>query len=232
MQPNRKMARMAGLLYLIVIVCAGFAQGYVRAGLVVPNDMTATAENILGAQFLFRAGLVADLVAFLCDAVIAILFYALLKPVNNTLAMLAAALRLLAHPAIGSLNLLNHHLALAVLSDPGFTSIMATEQSQAWSAIFLQAHDYGYLIAGAFFGLHCLVLGYLLYRSDLFPGVLGMLMMLAAGGYVIESFGSFLVPDYRNTYALIVAVTAVVGEVSLCLWLLIRAVPSRPTVTA
>lgn len=232
MQSNRNMARIAGLLYLIVIICAGFAQGYVRAGVIVPDDMTTSAENILNAQFLFRTGLVADLLAFLCDAVIAILFYALLKPVNNTLAILAAALRLLAHPAIGSLNLLNHHLALAVLVDPGFTSIIAPEQSRAWSALFLQAHDYGYLIAGAFFGLHCLVLGYLLYRSDLFPSILGVLMILAAGGYLIESFGSFLFSDYRDEYAMLVAVTAVIGEVTLCLWLLIRAVPSRPAVTA
>ena len=111
----KSIARLSGLLYLIVIICAGFSQGYVRGTIVIPGDAAQTAQHILTQSGLFRLGLATDLIAFIADAVIAVLFYQLFKHVNQTLAMVAAALRLLAHPAIASLNLLNHFMAHEVL---------------------------------------------------------------------------------------------------------------------
>lgn len=87
----------------------------------------------------------------------------------------------------------------------------------------------GYLIAGAFFGLHCLLLGYLLYKSDLFPAFLGMLLAIASVGYLTESFGMILVPAYEELYVWMVAVSAGIGELTLCLWLLIKGVRKPET---
>lgn len=119
-----KYARLAGLLYLVIIVCAGFSEGYVRASLVVSDDAAATARNIMQSEGLFRLGLATDLVAFLCDAVVAILLYWLLKPVSKILSLVAASLRLIAHPAIGSLNLLNHYAALKMSGGAGSLSFL------------------------------------------------------------------------------------------------------------
>ncbi len=222
---QRARARITGFLYLLIIVCAGFSQGYVRESLVVFGDASLTADNILSNAGLFRLGLVADLIAFLLDAVVAILFYQLMKPVHKTLAMVASAFRLLAHPAIASINLLNHAMAHEVLKSDLLVGF-SPEQVSSIALAFMEAHRIGYLIAGAFFGIHCLLLGILIYRSGTIPGVFGFLMIGAALGYVMESFGDFLYPGHEVLLAWVVGLSAAVGEVGLTLYLIIKGLKS------
>lgn len=222
----KKTARLTGILYLLVIICAGFSQGYVRGTLFVPGDPETTLANIVASEGLFRLGLATDLIAFLLDAVISILLYQLLKEVNKTLAVIAAAFRLLAHPAIASLNLLNHYMAIETATSGGYLSALGMEQQETWTMLFLQAHNYGYLLAGAFFGIHCLLLGVLLYRSNLIPNIFGILMVIAAFGYLIETFGDIMVPGNETVLANIVGFSAAIGEVSLTFYLMIKGVRS------
>jgi len=223
-QPLQRTARVAGVLYLVVIVCAGFAEGYVRTGLVVPGDAAATAENIASSAWLYRVGFASDLVAFLSDVAISVLLYVLLRPVSKTVSLLAAAFRLIAHPAIASVNLLNHFMALLLASEGAGGTGLDAEQVQALATLFIEAHGIGYLIGGAFFGVHLLLLGYLIYRAAYLPQLLGVLLTLAAAGYLVESFGTFLLPRYEAVYVWIVAVPAAVAEVSLALWLVIKGI--------
>jgi hypothetical protein len=227
MNSNKKMARIAGFLYLIIFITAGFSEGYVRAGVMVPGDAAATAENIVAAEGLFRLGFAADLVAFLCDLVVSVLLYQLLKPVNKTLSLTAALLRLLAHPAIASVNLLNHYMALQLLDGSDYLAVFSPDQLNALALFFLNVHTVGYLIAGAFFGLHCVLLGYLIIKSDGFPAWLGTMIIIAALGYLINSFGNFLAPGHEELFDNIVMGPAVLAEMSLCLWLLIKGVSVR-----
>ena len=215
-------ARLTGILYLLVILLAGFSQGYVRGTIVIPDDPQVTLTNIISSEVLFRLGLISDLLAFMIDAVISILLYQLLKSVNKTIAAIASVFRLLAHPAIGSLNLLNHYMALETASRSGLMSSLGIEQQEVWTMLFMNAHNAGYLLAGAFFGIHCLLLGILLYRSVLFPKVFGILMVLAAGGYMLETFGNFIFPGYQFVLANIVGFSAAIGEVSFTLYLLVK----------
>jgi len=223
-QPLQRTARVAGVLYLVVIVCAGFAEGYVRTGLVVPGDAAATAENIASSAWLYRVGFASDLVAFLSDVAISVLLYVLLRPVSKTVSLLAAAFRLIAHPAIASVNLLNHFMALLLAGEGAGGTGLDAEQVQALATLFIEAHGIGYLIGGAFFGVHLLLLGYLIYRAAYLPQLLGVLLTLAAAGYLVESFGTFLLPRYEAVYVWIVAVPAAVAEVSLALWLVIKGI--------
>ncbi|MCG6955843.1 MAG: DUF4386 domain-containing protein [Gemmatimonadetes bacterium] len=225
----RSLARMAGLLYLVIIVCAGFSQGYVRSTMIVPGDAAATAGNILASEGLFRLGFVTDLIAFMADAAVAVLFYVLLRPVSETVSLLAAAFRLVAHPAIGSINLLNHFGVLLLLGGAPHLEAFSMDQLQALTLLSLQMHRYGYLIAGAFFGVHLALLGYLLLRSEAFPRLLGLLLVAAAAGYLIESLSFFLAPAYESLASGLVVVTASVAEVSLCFWLLIKGVRDSGT---
>ena len=223
-------ARIAGLLYILIFVSAGFSEGFVRATLIVPGDAAATAANILASEGLFRLGVVSDLIAFSADAIVAVLLYVLLRPVNRTLALVAAALRLVAHPAIASINMLNQFMALQLLTDPEYTTVFSPEQLNALALLLLTAHAYGYLIGAIFFGFHLIVLGYLLYQSELFPAILGILVVLAAFGYLTESFTFLLVPAYESFASTVVLVTAVVGEIALALYLVVRGVrPQQPT---
>lgn len=213
--------RLTGLLYLLVIIFAGFSQGYVREMLVLPDDAIATANNILNHQVLFRLGLSLDLVAFILDAIISVLLYQMMKPFGKTLAIASSALRLIAHPAIGSLNLLNHFMALHVLSGTTI-SLIDTEQLQEVSLLFMDAHRNGYLIAGGFFGVHCILLGSSIYRSSTIPKVFGVLVFVSGLGYLIETYGNFMIPGHEGYTALIVGVSAVLGEVSLAFYLLFK----------
>lgn len=223
----KKSARLTGLLYLIIIITAGFAEGAVRAEFLVPGDGAATAGNIVAGETLFRLGFASDLLAFLADTAVSILLYLLLKPVSRSVALIAASFRLLAHPAIGAVNLLNHFAPILLLNG-AYAETLGTAEVEALSLFFLEAHGIGYLIAGAFFGVHCLLLGWLLFNSPLFPKLLGLLMGVASVGYLIESFGTVVAPRYESVYGWIVLVPAVVAELSLCLYLLLRGVRPAP----
>lgn len=224
----RRYARVAGLLYLVIIVGAGFAEGYVRSGVLVPGDAAATAANLRAAEGLFRLGLAADLVAFLSDAAVAVLLYVLLRPVSRTVSLLAAGFRLVAHPAIGGINLLNHLAPALLLGDAGYRAALGPGAIEALALFFLEAHGYGYLIAGAFFGVSLLLLGWLVFRAGYLPAALGVLLALAGAGYLVESFGVVLYPAGEAFFTWIVTVPAVLGEVGLALWLLVKGVdPAR-----
>lgn len=219
---RKNIFRLTGFFYLLVIVFAGFSQGYIRETLVVYDNVHETAQNITKNSSLFRLGLSLDLVAFTIDAVISVLLYQLFKPFGKTLAMTVGALRLIAHPAIGSLNLLNHYLAYQVLTDATFLSGFEKDQLESLSSLFIHAHQYGYLIAGAFFGMHCVLLGVLIYRSNTIPNLFGGFLMGSAAGYLLETFLDFNVSGYEFYTAFIVGITAALGEISFALYLLIK----------
>jgi len=222
MYNEKKIGRITGLLYLIVIFCAGFAQGVARESVFVAGDAIATANNILANSILFKWGLVTDLIAFSTDIAISILLYMLLKSVNKPLALMMACFRLIAHPGIATVNLLNHAAALNVLESGGLASQFSQVQLSEWALFFMEAHHLGYLLAGVAFGIHCFLLGYLLMKSNHFPTILGILMIGASFGYLIESFGFILIPEYKVIFGWIVGVSAALGEVTFAIWILVK----------
>lgn len=221
-------ARVAGLLYLVIIIGAGFAQGGVRGGLVVAGDPAATAEAIRAGSGFFRLGLVGDLVAFMADTAVTVLLYVLLRSVDRTVALLAAAFRLVAHPAIASVNLLNHWAGGVFADPPPYLSGFTADQLDGLSLLALEMHGIGYLIGGAFFGVHLLLLGRLLGRSARFPGWLGALVAVAGASYLLETFTAFALPALAEIGAIAVVVAASIGEVTLCLWLIVKGVRVGP----
>jgi hypothetical protein len=226
----KKTARVTGVLYLIIIVCGMFSEVYIRAGLIVPGDAATTADNIAASELLFRVGFASDMFVFLSDVAVAVLLYVLLRPVSRIVALIAAAFRL-AGTAIYGVNLLNYFVALLLLGGADYLAVFEPVQLDAMALLFLEMHGHGYDLGLVFFGLHCLMLGYLLFRSDLFPRILGVLMVLAAFGYVVGSFTRFLFPHYSAAVAPIY-VAPLVGELSLCLWLLAKGVSTRQHASA
>jgi hypothetical protein len=150
------------------------------------------------------------------------MLYQIFKPFNKTLAMVSSAFRLIAHPAIGSLNLLNHYMALKVLETDNLSNSFGVTQVQEISGYLMEAHHYGYLIAGGFFGIHCLLLAILIYKSDVFPRIFGGLLLGASAGYLLETFGNFNFPGHEGYTALIVGIAAALGEVGLTLYMLLK----------
>lgn len=227
----RRVARLAGLLYLTIIVAGIFAEFVVRSSLIVSGDAAATAENIMASAGLFRAGIAGDLIMILADVLIAILFYVLLKPVNRTLALVAAVFRLAQAATLG-INLLNLFFALQLVSGADYLSALGAEKSNALVLMFVEAHATGYRIALVFFAFSILVLGYLLVKSGYFPRILGIGMIVAAGGYLTDSLANFLLINYADYEAVLSAVVftpAIIAELSLCVWLLWKGVKTEQT---
>jgi uncharacterized protein DUF4386 len=216
-------AKVAGVIWLIVAILAPFAEFFVRQGLIVPGNVAATGDNIVASQSLFRAGFATDLVVFVIEVALAAVLYVLFRPVNRTLALVMAFARLAMVTILG-LNLLNMFTALQLLTSPQYAIAFEKSQVQALAFMFLNAQHYGYALGMVFFGLHLGVLGFLVYRSGFLPRILGILMVVSALGYLADSFTKFLVPQPADALAMIVVVTALIGELPLTLWLLIKGV--------
>jgi hypothetical protein len=222
MNVNQKTARIAGVLYLIIFGAGIFAQFIVRQSLIVPGDATTTASNILAAEAFFRLGIGGDLLMLLSDVALAVVFYLLLRPVSNALSMMAAVFRLTQAAVIGS-SLVNLFYALNLLHSTDLMTIGGANQL----LIFLNAHAIGYAVAMIFFGVNCLLTGYLVFQSGYFPKVLGILLVIAGIAYLTDSFAQVLLIDYAANKAFfesIVIPAAVVGELAMALWLLVRGV--------
>jgi len=110
------------------------------------------------------------------------------------------------------------------LSGAGYLTVFEPAQLDALVLLFLNAHGYGVFIWQLFFGFHLFVLGYLIYKSGYFPRILGILMVGGSLGYLLDSYGNILFPNYAEIFGVIVGVTAVIGELPFFLWLLIKGV--------
>jgi hypothetical protein len=216
-------ARVAGLLLLIVTVLGPFSLLYVPSTLFVPGDATATADNIRASEGLFHLGIVSDSLIFLIEVVLTALLYVLLRPVSRALSLGAAFARL-AMAIVQGINLLPYFIALLLLSGAGYLRVFEPDQLDALALLFLNAHQDGVYIWQAFFGLHLAMLGYLIFKSGYFPRILGILVVVGALGYLADSYGNILYPNYGETFGWVVGVTAVFGELPFFLWLLIKGV--------
>ena len=226
MSSIKKTARIAGVLYLLVVVFGAFAEVGVRASLIVPGDATATAQNIMASASLFRIGFMSDLIMMTCYFFLAYTLYLVLKPANPDLSLLFVLLTL-ASVAIMSLNMLNQFAALLLLSGADYLTVFSVEQLQALAMLFLDLHKYGYFIAQIFFGLWLLPVGYIGFKSGYLPKLLSILVILACFGHLIQYFQIFLFPDLEViTYPGLAVAT--IAELSLCFWLLIKGVKEQP----
>jgi hypothetical protein len=218
----QRLARMAGLLYLVIIVLGLTGELVVRAGIVANGDAAATAANIRASAGLFRFGFFADSVMLLCDIALAVLLYVLLRPVSKTLALMAMCFRLVQAALIGG-NLLHYHAAIIALGSPEYAALLGAEELNALAALFLDLHSHGYDLGLLPFGLSCLLLGWLVYRSGFLPRTLGVLLAAAGIVYLVGSYTRFLFPAHVETVMPIYLV-AIVAESAMCLWLLFKGV--------
>jgi hypothetical protein len=221
-EPPVFLARLAGVLYLLIIVFGMSSEILVRSTLIAHGDAAATAHNILTSSALFRAGFAADAIMLFSDVALAVLLYRLLKPVSPTLSLMAAAFRLM-QAAILGVNLLNYYAPLLLLNNAGYAGALEAAQLHALASFFLELHGYGYDLGLLFFGVSNLILGYLVIRSDYFPAILGYGLQAAAVVYLVGGFTHFLAPESLQ-FVQPAYVVPVLAELGFCLWLLIRGV--------
>ncbi|MEZ5058421.1 MAG: DUF4386 domain-containing protein [Saprospiraceae bacterium] len=216
-----KYARVTGLMYLAIIFCGLFSGLFVREALVDFTNPALTAENILNNLFLFKMGFVSDLIMIVCDIVVALTFYVLLKPASKNLALMAAFFRLV-QASIIALNMLHHFEPVLMLDGSIPFNANSSEQLFEMVLFSLKSHEYGYLISGVFFGMSCLILSYLFKKSDLFPNWLAYLLAVGAMTYLGDCLVNFLFPEYAAFSEMMLLFTAVLAEFTITLYLLFK----------
>jgi hypothetical protein len=221
MNPN-KTARIAGFLYLMLLPLGIFGIMYIPS-LIVPGDATATANNIVASESLFRLSIVSALILQTVNILVVLLFYKLLKVVNKNHAVLMVVFFLVSVP-ITMLNELNQFAALFLSSGADYLTGFTADQLQALVPLFLNLHEHGIFIAQIFWGLWLFPMGYLVFKSGFLPRILGILLMIACFGYLITSFGSLLLPNFGETTIATIIGFTFYGEMFLALWLLIKGV--------
>jgi len=228
MGTNKRTARLAGLIWLLMCVFGPIAQ-IVRSKLFVAGDMVATAQNIMSNEFLFRLDFVSDLLMMLAFLMLPLVLYKLFHNVDKNLSILMVVLVIVSVP-INMLNLLNEFAAFHVLSGAEYLNVIGADQLRANTMLSYDLYLNGYEIANVFFALWLVPLGLLVYKSIFIPKILGIL--LVAGGYslFLEVLIYFLLPGYEavNTFLLI---PQTFSEFAFLIWLLIKGI-NEPKVTA
>lgn len=221
MNTPKKTARIAGFLYLIVVITGVFSLLYVPKQLFDWNNAAATFQHISNHETLYRFGIVAGIVCYTAFLLLPLVLYKLLNHVNKTYAVAMVALALVSVP-ISLVNVLNKMNVLTLIKDE--KNAASTSQTQLHEQVmqFLGYYENGIVLASVFWGLWLFPFGYLVYKSGLLPKVLGILLMAGCFGYLINFLGGFLFKDYA-TWGIsgFVSLPASLGEIGTCLWLLI-----------
>ncbi len=227
MNSTKKTARVAGLLYLLGAITAPLGLLYVPRTLIVPGNATATANNILASESLFRLGIASELVSAVIFIFLVLVLYRLLKGVHQQHAALMVILAVVSVP-IMFLNVLNEIAALDLLHGADFLSVFEKPQREALTMMFLNLHDQGIVVAAVFWGLWLLPFGLLVFRSGFLPRILGVLLVINGLAYVVDAFTSLLLPRYGSVVSQFMLVPELVGELPTMFWLLIKGAKDQP----
>src|SRR5258708_1868097 len=213
--------RVAGFLYLLLVVFARFRLIYIPSHLFVHGNATATAHNIAAHELLFRLGIVSDL---FCGTILIFLVLALsrlLKGVDHSLAMLMVILGGVMPAIIDFLNVLNDAAALLLVRGADFLSAFEKPQRDALAMMFLRLHHQEILAAEILWGLWLLPLAILVCRSRFLPRFLGVWLVINGFAYLTISFTGLLLPQYQDK-VFTISLPALLGELALMLWLVIK----------
>jgi hypothetical protein len=225
MSTTRKAARVAGLLYLLMSIPGVWGLIYVPSKLIVSTDPAATARNIMAAETLFRSGVVANLLSQAGFVWVALALYSLLKRVHQTTALLMVIWISISIPIVFVAEA--HHLDILTILDPNGPAAALSEQGRiAMMSLSLRAYTNCILVAEIFWGLWLIPMGVLIYRSGFLPRFLGVLLFLAAAGYLVECV-SILSPAYGKAFGGIAAPLRAL-ELIIPLWLLILGAKDQP----
>jgi Domain of unknown function (DUF4386) len=217
--PPRFKARIAGVFYLLTIVARMFVEIFVRNRLVVSDDAAATATNILAHGPLWQWGFAGDIISFASYIALTALLYEVFKPVSRSLSLVAVFFSLVAS-VVQAISSLFHLAPLFLLGGASYLRVFTVDQLQALALLFLRLRAAAYHNIGlVFFGVYLLSVGTLILRSTFLPRILGVLMVLAGLSYVL-----FLSPPLVQSLQPYILVFPGVGQISLCLWLLVMGV--------
>jgi hypothetical protein len=226
MNTNDKTARLAGLLYVVTVVCGIFSLIYVPSQVSGHDDAAATASHIVASEFLFRLGIVVGTFGYVAFLVLPLVLYQLLNSVNRNIAIVMVALALACVP-LDLVAIANQLDVLSLLNAADRQQAFTPEQTHARLMSLLDAYRNRILISEIFWGLWLLPFGYLVFRSGFLPRVLGVVLMLGCLGYLITFVAQIMFPNADVPGW--VGLPAALGEIGIALWLLVVGARAKTT---
>jgi len=209
-------AIIAGIGLLVIAIIAPIANFSILQRLVVPDDAARTFSNIAASEGQFRFGIILFLATAILDIIVAWALYVFLKPVNKSLSLLAAWFRIVYAAMLG---IVSYYLiyVLQLISGAGYLSAFEPDQLHAQVMLSLDNFTHGWNFTLTIFGIHLVLLGYLLFKAGYIKKILGILVLIAGLGYMTDGIGKVFTSNYTMT----ISAYTFVGEVVLIFWLLI-----------
>lgn len=215
----QRYAKAAGVLFLVSLVAGGFGEAYVPAKIVVTADPAATVANIRDFDLLFRLGFAGFLIESLCDVALALVLYALLKPVNRELSLLAAFFGLVGTTLFAAAELI--FFAPTFLLADGPWATFSQDQLNGLVMLSIRLYGFGAAISSLYYGVGWLVRGYLMIRAVYLPKFLGVLLAIGGLGFVVQAFARVFLPRFPSSMLMMLLFP---GGVALTFWLLVKGV--------
>jgi hypothetical protein len=220
MKSPKRLARIAGILYLCVGIFGGFSEGFVDPKMYVAGNAAVTAGNVVVNSGLVRMGVFAHLLDGTFFVFTAMCLYNLFQHVNKSAARTMLILVVLATGII-CVNAVFQFEGLQVATNSYYTNTFGVAGSNALVLLLLDTQHYGTLIAQVFFGLWLVPLGYLAYKSGMFPRWLGMVLITGGFCYLVDLLAAFLLPEISLKIHNFVVIPSAIAEISMVLYLLI-----------
>jgi hypothetical protein len=226
MNSNKKTARIAGFLYLLVGIFGGFAEGFVDPKIYVAGNAAATTANVIANASLVRIGVVSHLLDGTFFVFTAMVLYGMLNHINKGVARAMLILVVLATGII-CLNAVFQFEGLRVATDSAYSIAFGAAGSNGLVLLLLDTQHYGTLIAQVFFGLWLIPLGYLAYKSGMFSKWLGVILIIGGVCYIVDLLAAFLLPDFGQKIHGYVTIPSAIAEISMVGYLLVIGVRAQ-----
>ena len=225
MNSTKKIARVIGLLYLIIAIVAIMSMMVIPAKLIIWDNAQATVDNITNNTGLFRLGIAGDIIVFISEIILVVLLYTFLSPVNKTLSRLASYSRF-AMAILQGINILSYLFVLLLLRDSSFLTAFNTEQINGFVMMSLNIYQFIVYIWQIFFVLHLIVLGYLVIKANFLPSFLGYALVGGSLGYLLDSISVMFAVNNVAFTAInnVFFAIGIVGELGFTFYLLIKGV--------
>lgn len=221
MIPSKKIARLSGFIYLIVVLTGIFSLAYVPSRLFNWEDAATTTTNIVASETLFRLSICSSICCYIAFLFLPLFLYRLLHPVQKSVAKAMVTLAVISVP-ISLINLLNKFNILTLIGNAGNLVAPELKQLQMQVLLNLEYYDNGIQLASIFWGLWLFPFGFLVIKSGFLPKALGVFLITGGFGYLINFIGNFLLPNYAAIgISKFISLPATIAEIGICLWLLI-----------
>jgi hypothetical protein len=233
MNPNKKIARIAGFMFLLIVIGWTLNWIFVDSKIHAAGNVMATVNKIMANELLFRIGIANELIFSISGMVLALALYIILKPVNKNLALLALCWKLM-DAIIGTVNVLVTFIVLQMVNGKAAMTVCKPEQLQDIAGLFFNIRSNGAAIAMLFLGLGFMVFFYLLFKSKYVPGILAGFGILSYFLIFVNSLANILVPQNAavltmvNPISMIFMTPSILFELTIGFWFIFKGINIPP----